>query len=81
MAQARLPRMTDQYHQAHPRQCPHENVGQFTEVVLVEEKRRGDGNHDQRDIPKSVPPVLEEPDVVVVGRFEMNAHDRQTFFC
>ena len=76
MTKAGLTGMAHQHHQSKPGNRQDQHVGKFAKQVVAEEERCRKRNQRQQPVQHHVTLVLEQADVLLVIRFEMESHGR-----
>ena len=74
VAEARLPGMAGQHHEAHARDGPDEDVGGLPDQEIVENEGQGEREDDEPRVAERPARVRKEPDVVVVAGLEVHPH-------
>ena len=74
MAEAGLPGVTRQDHQAHSRDGPDQDVRRLSDQEIVQQKGQPYGERDERSVAQGVACVRKQADVLLVAGLEMHAH-------
>jgi hypothetical protein len=68
-----------QQHQAQPDHAVNHHKRHLREPILFDQPRCGDQEREQQAVPKNMPPVLEDANVLVVIGFENEPHGSDLF--